>query len=100
MSQFSQGSVRLWIDWILILGTSDLDIYSLQGSGGSRTVELKEGVVNEIKIEVTAEDGTTRIYVIQAKRLSAKDAVLSGLKVSAGSLHPEFNGDVFSYTCK
>lgn len=34
------------------------------------------------------------------KRLSAKDATLSDLKVSPGSLQPEFDPDVVEYSCK
>ena len=68
-----------------------------QNSGGSRTVPLKEGEINEIKIEVTAEDGTTKIYWVRVNRLSAKDATLSELKVSAGKLEPEFSPDCLEY---
>ena len=75
-----------------------LQIY-FQGSGGSRTVPLVEGKVNEIKIEVTAEDGTTKNYLVFVKRLSAKDASLSNLSVGAGALDPEFCSDIFTYSC-
>ena len=51
-----------------------------------------------IKLEVSAEDGTTKVYKINAKRLSAKDASLSGITMSAGSLQPEFDGEVLEYT--
>ena len=61
---------------------------------------LVEGKINEWKLEVTSEDGTVRHYVISIKRLSAKDATLSDLRVSPGSLVPEFDPDVTEYSCK
>ncbi|XP_002731401.1 uncharacterized protein LOC100373099 [Saccoglossus kowalevskii] len=74
--------------------------YQIVGSGGSKTIQLTEGEVNVIKIEVTAEDGgTTKFYQINAKRLSAKDASLMGLQLSNGELIPEFEADTVTYTC-
>ena len=62
---------------------------------------VKEGAVTDVKIEVCAEDGkTTKVYVIHVKRLSAKDATMASIKISAGKLVPEFTVDVFSYFCK
>ena len=72
----------------------------MQGGDGGRTVDLAEGKVTSIKIEVSAEDGTTKQYTIQAKRLSAKDASLTTIKMEGGCLIPDFNPDVFSYTCR
>lgn len=61
---------------------------------------VKEGAVTDVKIEVCAEDGkTTKVYVIHVKRLSAKDATMASIKISAGKLVPEFTVDVFSYFC-
>ena len=60
---------------------------------------LKEGM-NDVKIEVTAEDGTVKNYMIHTCRLSSKDATLSDLKISAGTLNPEFSPDVIEYSCK
>lgn len=74
--------------------------YQFQGSGGGKEVPLKEGEVTDIKIEVTSEDGTVKNYFIHAKRLSAKDAVLSGLELSVGELSPEFSSDITEYSCK
>ena len=59
---------------------------------------LKEGV-NDIRVEVTSEDGSTKTYVVHARRLSAKDASLSGIKVNPGSINPDFAADVLEYTC-
>ena len=72
----------------------------LQGSGGSKTVPLKEGEVTDIQIEVTAEDGTIKKYFVHVKRLSAKDATLSDLKIDKGAVQPGFSPDVTEYTCK
>ncbi len=69
-----------------------------QGSGGSRTVPLVEGQINEIKIEVTSEDGTLKNYMLSVRRLSAKDATLSDIKISTGTcIDPEFNPDILEY---
>jgi hypothetical protein len=62
---------------------------------------VKEGAVTDIKIEVCAEDGkTTKVYIIHVKRLSAKDATLSSLKLDVGTVVPEFSPETYEYTCK
>lgn len=58
---------------------------------------MTEGKVTEVKIEVNAEDGTLRYYVIHVRRLSSKDAALSNITLSAGVLDPEFSPDVTEY---
>jgi len=64
-------------------------------------VPVKEGSATAIKIEVCAEDGkTTKTYVISVKRLSAKDATLSSLKIDGTITVPDFSPDVFEYSCK
>jgi hypothetical protein len=78
-----------------------MPVFSLQGSGGSRTLSFEAGKVTDVKLEVTADDGkTTQIYLIKVKRLSAKDATLTELKINSGTLDPEFSSDVISYSCK
>lgn len=81
----------------------DYDVKSLfvcpKGGDDGKDVPLKEGAVTDIKIEVTSEDGTIQHYFVHVKRLSAKDAFLSDLQLSVGSLTPEFNPDVLSYSC-
>jgi len=72
----------------------------LQNSSGGNTVALKEGEENPIKIEVTSESGVAKIYVINVKRLSAKDAVLSGIKVNISNITPNFMPHVLEYFCK
>jgi len=63
-------------------------------------VPLKEGEENKIKIEVTSESGISKIYVILVRRLSAKDAVLSGIKVNVSKITPDFLPHIFEYFCK
>lgn len=71
----------------------------LQGSGGGKTVPLKEGEVTPVKIEVTAEDGSTiKNYFIHVTRLSASDASLSELKLSVGLLSPNFASKITNYS--
>lgn len=71
----------------------------LQGSGGGKTVSLKEGEVTPVKVEVTAEDGSTiKNYFIHVTRLSASDASLSELKLSIGLLSPNFASNITSYS--
>ena len=72
----------------------------MQGAEGGRTVPLTEGQVSDIKIEVSAEDGTTKVYNVHVRRLSAKDAMLSSLKISHSSLEPDFSADIYEYYCE
>ncbi len=56
---------------------------------------------NIVKITVTAEDGTTRIYTITAMKegetANADELKLASLKVANGSLDPDFDKDVKTY---
>lgn len=70
----------------------------MQGSNGGKTVPLQEGSVTIITVEVTAEDGTIKSYVINATRLSSSDASLSGITLSSGTLSPPFNPGCTQYT--
>jgi len=72
----------------------------IQNSGGGNTVPLKEGEENVIKIEVTSESGVSKTYVIRVRRLSAKDAVLSGIKVNISKITPHFLPHILEYFCK
>ncbi|PIK36475.1 hypothetical protein BSL78_26693 [Apostichopus japonicus] len=74
-------------------------VYEMEHHDGGRSISLKEGNTTVIKIEVTAEDGTTKIYQIDAKRLSASDATLSGIQLSVGELVPVFDASQLLYTC-
>ncbi|KAK3702575.1 hypothetical protein RRG08_042565 [Elysia crispata] len=73
--------------------------FSISGSGGSRDVPLKEGVITDIKIEVSSEDNTLKSYFVCVKRLSAKDAVLTDISIKSGHLEPEFSSNQFEYYC-
>lgn len=72
----------------------------IKGSGGGKTVPLKEGEVTLVKVEVAAEDGSTiKNYFIQVTRLSASDASLSDLRLSVfANLCPNFSSNVTSYS--
>jgi len=73
----------------------------LQNSdGGGNTVPLKEGEDRSVKVEVTAESGVSKIYVIHVRRLSTKDAVLSGIKVNISNITPNFVPHVLEYFCE
>ena len=61
---------------------------------------MKEGEVTDIKIEVSAEDGTIKNYWVHVKRLSAKDATLSDLQVKPGVFSIPFAPELYEYDCK
>ncbi len=71
----------------------------MQGSDEKKQVPLKEGVINDIKVEVTSENGTSRNYWVHLYRLSAKDALLTELKIGTGVLQPEFQSSILQYNC-
>ena len=60
-------------------------------------LKLKEGV-NRVVIEVTSEDGTTKKYNIECKRLSASDAKLKLIELKNVELRPNvFNSEILTY---
>ena len=61
------------------------------------TVALGAGA-NTVTVEVTAEDGTTKVYTVTATRAAANDASLSGLSLSGITLSPAFNPETISYS--
>jgi hypothetical protein len=75
-------------------------IVSVKNSNGGRTILLKEGAENKVEIEVTAENGATMVYMINVRRLSAKDAALSSLTTSTGEVVPSFSREKLEYFCK
>ncbi|XP_054758090.2 uncharacterized protein LOC129264268 isoform X1 [Lytechinus pictus] len=80
--------------------TSDSNAsYQIVGGDGGRTVDLAERKTTTIKIDVSAEDGTSKLYIIHAKRLSAKDASLTNIKIADGCLVPDFSPDTLAYSC-
>ncbi len=69
----------------------------------SAPISLAVGL-NYIDVEVTADDGTTRMYTVEVKRLvmePSHNATLAGLTISDGELDPVFNGEMYtSYTAE
>lgn len=60
---------------------------------------------NTITITVTAEDGTTKKYTIVANMAEdpnpeSSDCTLSDVKLSVGTITPEFKSNVYEYTVK
>ncbi|XP_051775197.1 uncharacterized protein LOC127525920 [Erpetoichthys calabaricus] len=73
--------------------------FRICGKDGSKSVTLKDGS-NIINIEVTAEDGTTKMYSIEVTKLSAKNAVLDGLNLAGDfQLIPLFESNIHEYSC-
>lgn len=57
--------------------------------------------MNQVDIEVVAEDGTSQIYCIDVIKLSASTAKLEDLIVSPDTeLHPTFSANTYEYSCK
>ena len=52
---------------------------------------------NAVKITVTAQDGTTRIYTINVKKSEAITLGLSSLKINGYTLSPKFSSTVYEY---
>lgn len=52
---------------------------------------------NAVKITVTAQDGTTRIYTINVKKDEATTLGLSSLKINGYTLSPKFSSNVYEY---
>ena len=61
------------------------------------TVALGAGA-NTVTVEVTADDGTTKVYTVTATRAAANDASLSGLSLSGITLSPAFDPATTSYS--
>ncbi|WP_338553707.1 S-layer homology domain-containing protein [Paenibacillus sp. KS-LC4] len=53
--------------------------------------------LNQIQIEVTAENGTAKTYTLSVNRASSENADLSGLALSSGALSPVFTSEATSY---
>ena len=52
---------------------------------------------NAVKITVTAQDGTTRIYTINVKKGEATTLGLSSLKIDGYTLSPKISSNVYEY---
>lgn len=77
---------------------------------GTGNVSLKEGE-NQVKVEVTAEDGTTKIYTLKITRKentteipvdtnneNSKILGLSALLIKGVNMNPEFDTEIYEYT--
>lgn len=63
-------------------------------------VKLTERKTAEVEVVVTAEDGTSsKAYTVLMRRLSADDATLAQVDMSAGTLQPPFSPLVTRYEC-
>ncbi|KAL2083150.1 hypothetical protein ACEWY4_020923 [Coilia grayii] len=72
--------------------------YKILFGDGSKTIKLNDGL-NEVAIEVVAEDGTTKKYCIVFTKLSASSAKLCGLAIEGKfELYPEFSDSVYDYS--
>lgn len=72
----------------------DPNAVSVEGDG---LVNLKTGM-NDVKIIVTAENGTTKkTYTLHIEREKSSDATLNNIVVDSGSLNPTFDKDVLKY---
>ena len=53
---------------------------------------------NTITLEVTAQSGDKKIYVVQVNRLGSDNADLSALSLSAGNITPNFSTTILAYS--
>lgn len=90
-------------EYSVIVGTDveKLDIKATPNSDKATTEitgneAFKEGD-NLIKITVTAEDKTARIYTINVTKQSESSLTLSTLKIEGYTLNPKFSPDVYEY---
>ena len=90
-------------EYSVIVGTDveKLDIKATPNSDKATTEitgneAFKEGD-NLIKITVTAEDKTARIYTINVTKQSEGSLTLSTLKIEGYTLNPKFSPDVYEY---
>ncbi|MGG4499049.1 cadherin-like beta sandwich domain-containing protein [Brevibacillus reuszeri] len=79
---------------------STLKVNGVELTSGKKSspIQLKVGN-NDIKVDVTAEDGITKKnYLLRVTRFASKNVALSKLAISEGTLSPSFNSKVFSYS--
>lgn len=86
-------------DYLEIKAETDDENASVEGNG---KIQLNSGE-NNLRIDVTAENGTVRTYYIKVIKTIKKDVRLSGLKLktedSSIEITPEFDKDIFEYNC-
>ncbi|MBB6634695.1 cadherin-like beta sandwich domain-containing protein [Cohnella thailandensis] len=71
--------------------TATLTINNEEATNGTAQAIPLEVGLNEIKIVVTAQDGTEKMYTITVTRAESSNADLSGLELDEGELSPTFD---------
>jgi gliding motility-associated-like protein len=77
--------------------TVTVDGVTVASGTASTAVALAVGP-NVISTVVTAEDGTTKTYIVQVDRAKSPNADLAGLSISDGALSPAFVPGTINYT--
>lgn len=68
-------------------------------ASGTMSASLPLGSVNTaLTVVVTAQNGTTRTYTVNAARAGSSDTRLAGLVPSIGTLEPAFSPETLSYS--
>lgn len=79
--------------------TATIKVNNVTVASGSPSGSIALNVgPNEIGIEVTAQDGSTKFYTVTVMRLPSTNSSLSNLTISAGTLNPAFATGTTSYT--
>lgn len=87
-------------------GTKKLDLHYKTSSKSANVViegnnSLKSGTTNTVKIIVTAEDGSKKVYTLNVTISDDESSnKLSSLKVKESNLYPKFDSDINEYTIK
>lgn len=79
---------------IMIIATPEVSSSTVTGAG-SKTLQTG---TNTFNIEVEAEDGTSKTYVIVVTRRASNDSTLSSLSINETTLNELFNSGTTHYT--
>ena len=80
------------------VGIIDSDSSDIMTSTIGSASKAFNSSTKNVKVTVTAEDGTTKDYTIVLSRDKSTDATLDSLTVSEGTLTPTFNKNTLNYT--
>ena len=80
------------------VGIIDSDSSDIMTSTIGSAAKTFNSSTKNVKVTVTAEDGTTKDYTIVLSRDKSTDATLDSLTVSEGTLTPTFNKNTLNYT--